>query len=232
MSRPTMTDPACQHVRELSAELALGGLDGRERAEVLAHVERCTRCQHELASLVDVADRLAGLIPSAEPPAGFETRVLRQLTPRSSSDRPRRMAPTALRLSAAAALVAAVGLAGWAVGRHDARPAPAAVGPGGARLLTASFVAGGRPAGQAVAFGGRHPWVAVEIDSGLGNRTVRCVLDERDGTTLGVGTFTLAGGYGYWSVPIGVAPSAISSVRLLDPDGAGVAAATFGPATS
>jgi hypothetical protein len=75
-----MTDMNCEDFERLGAELALGTLDGRERAEVLAHVEHCPNCRQELLLLSDIADRLVELTPSAEPPVGFETRVLAVLS--------------------------------------------------------------------------------------------------------------------------------------------------------
>ena len=51
-----MTDPGCVHARDQLAELALEVLDGRERAEVLAHVEHCADCRHELAAMLSRGD--------------------------------------------------------------------------------------------------------------------------------------------------------------------------------
>jgi hypothetical protein len=43
-----MTELTCDESHQLIAELALGVLDGRERATVLGHVEHCSLCQTEL----------------------------------------------------------------------------------------------------------------------------------------------------------------------------------------
>ena len=67
---------ACRQVDGILVELALGQAGGEPRAQALAHVEVCARCGAELASLAAVADELLDLAPPAEPPAGFESRVL------------------------------------------------------------------------------------------------------------------------------------------------------------
>ena len=74
-----MSALSCAEVRELAPELALGILSGAERAEVLLHVNGCARCQAYVAELTEAADAIPQLAPEAEPPAGFEGRVLRRL---------------------------------------------------------------------------------------------------------------------------------------------------------
>jgi hypothetical protein len=72
--------------------------------------------------------------------------------------------------------------------------------------------------------------VALSFDTDLGDRRVTCELIERDGAVSTLGTYVLADGYGYWGAPIGVSPSAVSSVRLVDATGTTVAWARFGSA--
>jgi hypothetical protein len=231
-----MTDLTCGQFEDLSAELALGILEGRERAVPLAHVEHCADCRQDLLAMGAVADRLVELTPSAEPPAGFETRVLARLNPLTEAAargpvrarRHRRPPPTAWRWAVAAALGIAIGVGGWTVGHHDA-PAPSAAGRSGT-IRSASFISGNRTIGLVVAYGGAHPWVAMSFDTDLGDRRVTCELIERDGAVSTLGTYVLADGYGYWGAPIGVSPSAVSSVRLVDATGTTVAWARFGSA--
>ena len=73
--RPDHADSFAAHL----AELALGTLSGRERAAMLEHVELCSRCQAELRDLARVADLSLEAAPRAEPPAGFDERVLARL---------------------------------------------------------------------------------------------------------------------------------------------------------
>jgi hypothetical protein len=75
-TRDVMT---CAQVHDMAAELALGVLIGRERAAALAHLEGCKACREEVRRLRVVGGRLLELLPTAEPPAGFETRVLERL---------------------------------------------------------------------------------------------------------------------------------------------------------
>ncbi|MEU0254610.1 hypothetical protein ABZ299_19340, partial [Streptomyces sp. NPDC006184] len=74
------SDANCEKLREHGAELALGVLSGRERAEAFAHLDRCADCREYVEHLTLVGDGLIGLLPDREPPLGFETRVGRALT--------------------------------------------------------------------------------------------------------------------------------------------------------
>ena len=216
-----MTDLTCEEFRDLSAEFALGVLEGRERAEAIAHVEHCAACQHESATMGDVADMLFELTPSAEPPAGLETRVLGLVRPDHA--RARRI----VRLAIAAAVAALIGVGGWAIGHSGARQR-SAVPPSGA--VTAPFVTNDHHVGEVVAWGGRLPWVAMAVDTTLGDGTVSCQLTQRNGPPVTLGTFTLSAGYGYWSAALTVPLDQVSGARLVDSDGQTVAIATFAKA--
>ena len=91
-----MTEPtdargmSCDEFAEVAAELALGVLTGRERAAALAHLDVCECCRELVRELTMTGEELLALLPSREPPAGFETRVLARLTPRAAPVRPRR----------------------------------------------------------------------------------------------------------------------------------------------
>jgi hypothetical protein len=71
------------------AGLALGILNGRDRAQALAHIESCRWCDDELNSLAIVADRLLDLAPQPEPPPGFEVALLERLRTCEQRVRPR-----------------------------------------------------------------------------------------------------------------------------------------------
>jgi hypothetical protein len=73
-----VTDMSCEQYRDLLAELALGvsDEDEKERTALLGHIEGCLECQRELKGFAEVADRLIAVAPQAEPPAGFESKVL------------------------------------------------------------------------------------------------------------------------------------------------------------
>ena len=95
---------SCAEVRELAPERALGILSGAERAEVVLHVNGCARCQAHVAELTEVADAIAQLAPEAEPPVGFESRVLRRLDERERRTR-RRWVAAAVAVAAVAIIV-------------------------------------------------------------------------------------------------------------------------------
>jgi anti-sigma-K factor RskA len=74
-----MDDMSCDAFAEVAAELALGVLTGRERAAALAHLNGCESCREQIRELTMVQDELLALLPSQEPPAGFESRVLERI---------------------------------------------------------------------------------------------------------------------------------------------------------
>jgi anti-sigma-K factor RskA len=82
-----VNDMSCDEFAEMASELALGVLTGRERARALAHLDGCEPCREQVRELSMVGDELLALLPSAEPPAGFESRVLDRLglTPAAQS---------------------------------------------------------------------------------------------------------------------------------------------------
>jgi hypothetical protein len=74
-----LNDMTCAELADVAAELALGVLTGRERADAIAHLDACDACREHVRQLMGTGERLRELLPAAEPPAGFETRVLARL---------------------------------------------------------------------------------------------------------------------------------------------------------
>jgi hypothetical protein len=72
-------DMGCDEFADVAAELALGVLMGRERADALAHLEGCDACRETVRQLTMTGEQLLGLLPAVEPPAGFENRVMARL---------------------------------------------------------------------------------------------------------------------------------------------------------
>ena len=132
----------CADIDGLAAELALGLVSGRERADALTHLAGCSACRAEVEGLAVVADSLSLAARLHEPPPGFENRVLiavdSQDQPRSSTGR-RHQAGTRrwsrLLLAAAAVIllvmaagaIALVGRPGGIAGHGRSRPVAAAV---------------------------------------------------------------------------------------------------------
>lgn len=74
-----LNDMACAELADVAAELALGVLTGRERARAIAHLDECDACREDVRQLMATGGQLLELLPTAEPPAGFETRVLERI---------------------------------------------------------------------------------------------------------------------------------------------------------
>src|ERR1700722_14239097 len=74
-----LNEMGCAEFDDVSAELALGVLTGRERARALAHLDWCDTCRENVRQLTVTGEELVGLLPAIEPPAGFETRVMERL---------------------------------------------------------------------------------------------------------------------------------------------------------
>ncbi len=176
----TGSGPECGRYADELAELALGIATGRERAEALAHLQRCSSCHAEMEQLSLAADSMLEVIPGVEPPLGFEVRLAerlgagrdpRQLTGRQLLGRrltglqltglQRRRGRTRWPALALACLTAIVALGagagiGWLV-RGGQPPAVArsafGTGPGG-RASTRSLDSGGRALGYVTVYWG------------------------------------------------------------------------------
>jgi hypothetical protein len=74
-----LNDMTCAELADVAAELALGVLTGRERAAAIAHLDKCDECREYVRQLMATGEQLLELLPTAEPPAGFETRVLERI---------------------------------------------------------------------------------------------------------------------------------------------------------
>lgn len=243
-------DLSCTQLHQAGAELALGVLSGRERAEATAHLDRCADCREYIGQLARVGDGLLGLLPGSEPPAGFETRVVRRLA-RARAARDGRDAARgfgarygALRkgvwlrvASALAVLALGFGFAGWALGTavEDVVAGPAPSAPAEAGMLHAHLTGAGaghrQQAGDLYVYRGPPGWVFMSVDladAGLPySGKVTCLLERSDGSTVRLGTFELHHGYGYWGVPAPGDHAALSGVRLVSAEGHDLATARF-----
>ncbi|MDQ0994676.1 zf-HC2 domain-containing protein [Streptomyces sp. V3I7] len=242
----------CEKLQELGPELALGVLPGRERAEAVAHLDRCADCRQSIGQLTLVGDGLFGLLPDREPPVGFESRVARSLSHaaaeregRPRARKHRRPFPSSgpwssergrLRVASVMAGFALIaGFGGWAVGtaieNAAAPPGQVEVASGvmDADLMTSG--PGSQTAGKIFADPGPPGWVYVSIDledAGIDYEgKINCLLEHSDGTTVPVRTFSLHDGYGVWEVPMPVDTSKLSGARLTYADGTTLATARF-----
>ncbi len=109
--------PTHETMRELSGLYVLGALAQTDLTEFEAHLATCEICRAEVSALRPVAAALPGTVAQVEPPALLRGRVLESITGQSTSSRARvrpAAAPVAPWL-AAAAMLAAVALGGYAL---------------------------------------------------------------------------------------------------------------------
>jgi hypothetical protein len=107
------------HLGDDVVDLVLGTVDTERRAALATHVLRCAACRREYDELAETVEQLLPAVPAAQPPLGFDERVLTALAAGRPSGR--RGAPRWRRLAvAAAALLAVVVPVGvWLAGRGD-----------------------------------------------------------------------------------------------------------------
>ncbi len=204
-----MRELSCSESQELCPDVALGIADAEERAAVLAHVESCRSCRDELASSSDVADLLYVLVPPAEPPDGFASRVVDAISSSASTSSSvvstlaspapenrfrRRSYRRPLSVAAAVVLAAAIGVGGWLAAGGGSSPA--------GTVRTAALVWHDRQIGQVTTETGDKPWISVDVRLGTGTTMVRCEVADADGTWQTVGTFDVHNGHGYWAAPL------------------------------
>ena len=214
------------YVDEL-AELALGVLTGRDRAQALAHVESCPRCADELEQLSRVADTVVQAAPEVEPPVGFDVRLFERMGVADVRRHRRRIRPSlwvpAVAAAAAAALALGLGLS------LSSSPAPTVTAQGHHKgVVSADLVENGETVGHVVAFGGADPWMSMMLADSTARGTVHCVVVTDDGVTHRVGTFVARQGYGAWIAPLHVNPEDLRSAEVVSPGGTVIATATLG----
>jgi hypothetical protein len=185
-------------LQELTAEAALGLLSGSERAAVLDHLDSCERCRDLMHELSVVADGLVLLAPAAEPPSGFEQRVLQRI----AATRRRQRWPVVV-AGIAAALLAVVG---FAVGR-SLTEAPSV-------REVAMRAPSGRVVGDAYLHGDDPAWVFVAVPGWTDT-----AKEYRLRVTLADGTTTELPGSGSWGTMLSVDSSEVRELALVGTDG-------------
>ena len=223
-----LTDMSCEEFAQVAAELALGVLTGRERARAIAHLDRCDTCREHVRQLSLTGEEMLGLLPSGEPPAGFETRVMGRLGHTTAAQRPKR---TRLMLAAAAVTLAAVacGLGGWGLRGAISAPSPGTSAAQTTLRSAALLTSAHQPAGKIFLYKGDPRWLYmdVDMDTGAGNGTVICQLEASDGRIVTVGSFHLDGGYGSWGSPDPIEAGSVTGARLTSLNGTVLATASF-----
>jgi hypothetical protein len=216
-----MNEMSCAMLADVAAELALGVLTGRERADAIEHLDRCETCREDVRKLMATGDELLALLPPAGPPPGFETRVLDRLgllapglpaplapgraitiplvadrglsgTRRHGHRRPPVRTSRPRQLLAAAAV--AIAVAGAGMGGWGMRVATTPAGAVSASSLTSASLdsASFESVGRAYLHGDAQRWIYMDVDlDGHGNSTVACQLVGANGQVIPMGTFPL-----------------------------------------
>jgi hypothetical protein len=193
---------SCEECRALAPELALGVLDGADRARAVAHTMTCAPCRAYVDELATTADSLLLAGPEAEPPFGFEARTVAMLKPAAVAGRSRWR-----RLAAVAAVVLALVGVG-AAGRLSVPREP---------LRSARLVASdGKTAGRVFLYGddgGSWCFVSLATPSAQGDYDVRARL--RDGRTVMVQRMSVHDGRGSYGTVLNVPARDVVEMRVV-----------------
>ena len=189
----------CADVDLLAAEAAIGLVSGTERADLLEHLDSCERCRALVLELAEVADALVVAGPEAEPPPGFEERVLSQL---DVASRPHRRWPVVVGSVAAAVLL----VVAFALGRVD-------TGSSEFREV-AMQTPSGHTVGEAYLHSGSPSWVFADVPGWKGDSTkFDLQVTLADGTTMHD-----TDGAGSWGVLVPDSRQ-VRTVALIDANG-------------
>jgi hypothetical protein len=221
----------CAPTADRLPELALGILGGTDRAEVLAHLDRCATCREFSTAWAATVDVLPALLGEAEPPAGFETRTLERLridrarVPRRSIMR---------RLLVAAAIAAAVMITTLAVVRIvDARSSESSDAP--TEIASAHMVGqSGHRAGDAFMTLGGEQYVFLDVDYGAKTGTYRIEAVDTSDRVTSLGNLTITDGQGAWAgeMPKSGTSASPAMLRVVGANGEVFCWARFGPAAT
>ena len=225
----------CEEIHELAPEIALGIADGEERAEALRHLSSCAECRRAVERLSGVADELLLMAPAAEPPAGFEARVVEAI----GLDRPPRqrlprwlslrwLAPRLGPALAAAAVTAVVLVSVYSNDRQIADQYRDTLDRAGGQSFQAERLADETGARAGVAFGyeGSPSWLFLTIDRAHRDTVKTGELVTEDGRTIPIPELRLDR-RGTWGGAIPVSLYEVRSIRLLGDDPGEVLQASF-----
>lgn len=223
MSRVPERSKECDAISDDLIEFALGTLSGRSRSLVLDHLETCAHCNAESESLADVADTLLWLAPEAEPPLGFETRVIERFRGSDAELRVVRRRRVSL-FAVAAMLVAVLGVGVGVVATSQGGANHPSATP---RPSTGRLTLDGHVLGEVTISSGNPSWMIMDVDTGKLSGVVWCEVTFANGRSETVGKFAISHGYGSWIAPIKASGSDVRSARIVNEHGTVLAQATF-----
>lgn len=214
-----MTRMDCAQLAEAAPELAFGILPGDERAAALAHLDDCPGCQQHVSSLAGLTDQLLLLAPTAEPPAGFERRVLASLSNRRPADvrsiaTKRRRARVSVAVLALAACLALAVLVRWNGASAPPALAAAPMRTDSGAVVGQVFVHRDQPA---VLFMSLPGWADQVTSYGHPGDTYTLRIERRDGPARVVPVAMNADAS--WATTLDFDANAITSVAMVDGQG-------------
>jgi anti-sigma factor RsiW len=197
-------------------EMALGEVAEPRRSELLSHLTGCLRCRATYSDVVAAIDATITAAPEAQPPAGFEARVLASLGIESAAqtgpvERLTRSRTSRLLLAAAAVVVAVAAGALGASALQDGDPGDpgdpgdtaAAVAPGLPEATTVLHTGDGEDVGTAsVAWMHERRVLVVSVHTAPVGVAYSCrvKLSEGDSRVLGRWEASSTDG-GVWVMP-------------------------------
>jgi len=218
-----MSPSMCPEVRELAPELALGIVGGPERAEALQHASECGPCRALVGELAEAADALPLLAAEAEPPPGFEERVLAALKAPRRRNRLRIAAAVAV-AAAAATIVSIVGVRVVESVQETNRIVTAASDVRSAQMNGADDV----EVGNVYVSNGLPSSVVVNVNYWVPSGNYG--IEFRNGATAKhLGDVSIRDGRGSWGGVAALPGGAVGSIVLVGADGAVVCEARLPP---
>jgi anti-sigma factor RsiW len=196
-----------EHLGDDVVELVLGTVDGDRRARMAAHVLRCATCRNQYDELAATVEDLLPAVPGAQPPIGFDERVLARLgaAGRRPTARRRRTWLVATAAAVLVALMVPIGI--WLASRDTDDVTAGAV-------ATLHLARDGRAVGT-VSVGeveGSQVMV-VALVGAPSDVSYYCRINFADGTSLDSESWPA--GNGAWIVPLDPDGPAVASVEVL-----------------
>jgi Putative zinc-finger len=222
----------CAEVSAALAEFAFGTLDGKQRAEVVDHIDHCAGCRQRADALAATVNELAVLAPPLEPSAGFEQRTIAAMlaatpgmpneaaaaplaTPGAAATTGRSRTHRRRFVLAAAALaliVAGAGIGTWRALDHD--PAPATATRSMAMIGTLGY-----RIGSSTLTPGNPPIVTVTVRYALTATSYELQGLDEHGTVITLGPLERSGNEWRWSGPIRTSDVDVRVLRVVGPSG-------------
>ena len=218
-----MSASTCVEVRELAPELALGIVGGPERAEALEHTSECGPCRALVGELAEAADALPLLAAEAEPPPGFEERVLGAL--KAPRRRNRRLVAAAFAIAAAAAAIVSIVGVRLVESVQDSNSVASAASHVRSAQMTGAT---GVEVGNVFASNGKPSAVMVNVNYWVPSGEYR--IEFRTGSTdKYLGDVTIRDGRGWWGGVANLPNAGTGSVVLVDTAGGVTCEARLAP---